>query len=180
MEKKLVFNVFLYLCGTLENEKSLNKQRYKLFTKCVTKNKINLVSLPLTEEAVRQHSYRVYLQAQTGKGFVKKVEIRSIDNTHLPPMGKPRGTEKPGNQERINGKNNGEKPWNNMNPNNGQGKLVTTGFRPPRSTVADVAELLLDKAQVAMMCARRLMGRAGGVPVWEEMMDAWRKRRPGP
>jgi len=62
----MVLNVFLYVYGASENEKSFNQQRYKLFTKCATKNKVNLASLPPTEEAVRQHPYRVYLQVQRG------------------------------------------------------------------------------------------------------------------
>jgi len=53
---------------------SLNQQRYKLFKKCATKNKINLASLPPTEEAVRQHSYRVYLQVQLWLGHIKNPE----------------------------------------------------------------------------------------------------------
>lgn len=53
---------FLYLYGVSKNEKSLNQQRYKLFTKNVTKTKFE--SLPPIEETVRQHSYRVYLQVQ--------------------------------------------------------------------------------------------------------------------
>jgi len=47
---------FLYLYGASENKKSLNKQRYKLFTKYATKNKINLAPFPSTEEANRQQS----------------------------------------------------------------------------------------------------------------------------
>jgi len=65
----------LYLYEASENEKSLKKKPYKLFAKCATiatKNKINLVSLSQIEEAVRQHSYRVFLQVQLWLDHIKK------------------------------------------------------------------------------------------------------------
>lgn len=55
---------FLSIYGVPQKSITLNKHQFNMFTKCGTKNKINLASLPPTEEAVKQHSFRVYFQVQ--------------------------------------------------------------------------------------------------------------------
>lgn len=51
----------LYTGGS---SKSLNQVRFDLFQRSLSKNNFNLASLPPTEAAARQHSFRAYLQVQ--------------------------------------------------------------------------------------------------------------------
>lgn len=50
---------------------TLNKHRFNMYTKCDTKNKINLASFHPTEDTVKRHSYRVYFQLQLWLGNIK-------------------------------------------------------------------------------------------------------------
>ncbi len=57
-----------FLCMYSASLKSLNKYRYNSFRLATSKHAANLQSLCPTEEAARQHAYRVYLQVQTWMG----------------------------------------------------------------------------------------------------------------
>ncbi|KAJ8889202.1 hypothetical protein PR048_008700 [Dryococelus australis] len=56
--------MFLNMYQTPPSERNLNNNRYNSFVKSSTKVKANLASLPPTEGAAKQHSFRVYLQTQ--------------------------------------------------------------------------------------------------------------------
>ncbi|CAI6358611.1 unnamed protein product [Macrosiphum euphorbiae] len=47
--------------------------------------------------------------------------------------------------------------------------LTNSDYRPGRSTVADIVQELLDGAASNLLMARRLAGRAAGIPTWEEL-----------
>lgn len=53
---------------------SLNNYRYACFTKSAYKNKFNIASLPPTEAAARQHSFRTYHQVQQWYGNEQNAE----------------------------------------------------------------------------------------------------------
>lgn len=59
---------FLTLYGAHSADESLNKYRFNCFTKSVTKIKPDIASLPPTEGAAKQHSFRVYHQVQKWQG----------------------------------------------------------------------------------------------------------------
>ncbi|KYN12193.1 hypothetical protein ALC57_15644 [Trachymyrmex cornetzi] len=57
--------VLAALYGYSDDVRSLNDIRYYCFTRSVYKTKFNLASLPPTEDAARQHSFRTYYQEST-------------------------------------------------------------------------------------------------------------------
>uniref|UniRef100_A0A8D8XT43 Uncharacterized protein n=1 Tax=Cacopsylla melanoneura TaxID=428564 RepID=A0A8D8XT43_9HEMI len=59
---------FLKWYGAPTKETSLNAYRYQTFVKSVTNVKPDISSLPPTEGAARQHSYRTYHQVQQWLG----------------------------------------------------------------------------------------------------------------
>lgn len=65
----------LSLYGAPITETSLNKHRYNLFAKAATHKKVDLASLPPTEAALRQHSFRVYHQVQKWLGHENCPEL---------------------------------------------------------------------------------------------------------
>lgn len=68
-----------FLCSLYEvpqKNVSLNFIRYQQFIRSATKSKFNLVSLPPTAAATKQHSFRTYHQVQTWYGIEKNPEER--------------------------------------------------------------------------------------------------------
>lgn len=70
------FIVELYSYSDVKNRKStsLNNYRYACFTASAYKRKFNIASLPPTEAAARQHSFRTYHQIQQWYGNEHNVE----------------------------------------------------------------------------------------------------------
>lgn len=54
--------------------------------------------------------------------------------------------------------------------------LNNSDYRPGRSTVADIVQELLDGAAANLVMARRMAGRAAGIPMWEELTRTWEMR----
>lgn len=65
---------FMAVYGAPEKCTSLNEYRYQCFCRYAAKQRMNLASLPPTEDAARQHSYRVYHQVQLWQGVEKTPE----------------------------------------------------------------------------------------------------------
>ncbi|GBM33104.1 hypothetical protein AVEN_9645-1 [Araneus ventricosus] len=70
------FLLELYGYSDVKSKKSmsLNDYRYKCFTKSAYKSKFNVASLPPTETATRQHSFRTYHQVQQCYGNEQNAE----------------------------------------------------------------------------------------------------------
>ena len=70
------FLLELYSYSDVKNKKSmsLNDYRYECFIKSAYKSKFNIASLPPTEAAARQHSFRTYHQIQQWCGNEKNAE----------------------------------------------------------------------------------------------------------
>lgn len=54
--------------------------------------------------------------------------------------------------------------------------LLSAGdYHPPRGTISDVVQLILDQAASNLLNARRLAGQSSGIPTWEMLMAVWRR-----
>lgn len=78
-------NVFTALYGGGSKEKSLDHLRFHLFSRASVKIRSDLASLPPTESAAEQHSFRTFHQVQTWMG--NNLDPARVEHNAVQPAG---------------------------------------------------------------------------------------------